>query len=63
MCDRRRLSLAGTEGATMSAKRWFVAFAACAAPALLGTACTDVGVVPEVPEEAAGAAALDGVQA
>ncbi len=47
----------------MSAKRWFVAFAACAAPALLGTACTDVGVVPEVPEEAAGAAALDGVQA
>ena len=35
----------------MSSRRWFVAVAACAAQAVLGTACTDVGVVPEVPEE------------
>ena len=47
----------------MSSKRWFVAVAACAAQAVLGTACTDVGVVPEVPEEGEGMAALDGPQA
>ena len=38
----------------MSSKRWFVAVAACVAQALLGTACTDPGVVPEVPEEGGG---------
>ena len=35
----------------MRSKRWFVAVAACAAQTVLGTACMDVGVVPEVPEE------------
>ena len=38
----------------MSSKRYLVAVAACAAQAVLGTACTDVGVVPEVPEEGGG---------
>ena len=38
----------------MSSKRYLVAVAACAAQAVLGTACTDVGVVPEVPEEGEG---------
>ena len=48
----------------MSSRRWFVAVAACAAQAVLGTACTDVGVVPEDPEEGgAGTVALDGPQA
>ena len=47
----------------MSSKRYLVAVVACAAQAVLGTACTDVGVVPEVPEEGEGMAALDGPQA
>ena len=47
----------------MSSKRYLVAVAACAAQAVLGTACTDVGVVPEVPEEGGGTVALDGPQA
>ena len=48
----------------MSSKRWFVVFAACAAQAALGTGCTDVGVVPEVPEEErAETAAQDGPEA
>ena len=44
----------------MSSKRYLMAFAACAAQAVLGTACTDVGVAPEVREEGEGMAALDG---
>ena len=47
----------------MSSRACFLAVGGCAAYTVLGTACTDVGVAPEGPEEEAGTAALDGAAA